>query len=222
LSASCRELGFEFSITQEELREIVLELLTRNFLADRETRVKILVTPGDTSEHISHRSGTLLVSAMPYFRPSLHIPWKLLMPGTVQASSIAAHKTTSYMGYRMALHAAHAKGYDDIILLDRHGHVSETSIASLLLIRGGQLLLPSSPDALPGITRRVLADIMRERGMDVFEAPVSPQDLEDGYAVCVCNALLGPFPVGKINEMELPPLESMFLSSLRESWEDTA
>lgn len=227
LRTSCRKLGIDFSYSENAIRDIVEELLSRNDLSATEARVKILITPGDTSVHLSHRDGTLLISAIPYLRPSLHIPWKLLMTGTVQASSVAAHKTTSYLGYRMALHSAHADGYDDMILFDRHGHVSETSIASLLLFRnsvpdGELLLLPASPDALQGITRGVVADIVRERGIEVVEAPVSPHDLFEGVSVCVCNALLGPIAVGRINETEIPTLESRFLSSLRENWEEGA
>jgi branched-subunit amino acid aminotransferase/4-amino-4-deoxychorismate lyase len=219
LRRSCGELDMEFSQGDAALRTIVGELLARNGLDTMETRVKILVTPGDTSVHISHRGGTLLVSAIPYIRPSLHIPWKLTLPGIVQASQVAAHKTTSYLGYRMGLHAAHSRGYDDVIFLDRQGHVSETSVASLLVFRDGQLLLPSSPDALRGITRAIIAELVHENGMEVVEAPLSPDDLFDGASVCVCNALLGPFPVARINETEIPPLEPLFLSSLRERWE---
>ncbi|MBE0644031.1 MAG: aminotransferase class IV [Bacteroidetes bacterium] len=219
LRASCGALGIEFSASDSALRGIVGELLSRNGLDDIETRVKILVTPGDTSVHISHRGSTVLVSAIPYIRPSLHIPWKLSMPGIVHASSIATHKTTSYLAYRMALHAAHSRGFDDVILFDRHGHVAETSVASLLVFREGQLLLPASPDALRGITRGVIAELVRENGMEVAEVPMSPHELTEGGAVCVCNALLGPYPVARINETEIPTLDALFLSSLRESWE---
>ncbi|MFZ1729883.1 MAG: aminotransferase class IV [Bacteroidota bacterium] len=222
LRTSCEELGINFPHTEEKLREILSELITRNNLAGIETRAKILITPGDTSAHISHRDGTLFISAMPYIRPSLHIPWKLLMPGVVQASAAAPHKTTSYMGYRMALHAAHEKGYDDLILFDRLGHVSETSVASLILFRGESLMLPASPDALRGITRSVIVEIAKDRGMEVVEAPVSPHELGEGFSVCVCSALLGPFPVGRINENEIPLPDPLFLSSLRESWEERA
>lgn len=222
LRVSCGELDIECPHGDAEIRSIVEELLARNGLDGMPTRVKVLVTPGDTSVHISHRGGTLLVSAIPYIRPSLHIPWKLRMPGTVLASPVAVHKTTSYLAYRSALHAAHSRGYDDVILFDRQGHVSETSAASLLVFRGGTLYLPASPDALRGITREVIAGLVRDRGGEVVEAPMSPDELVDGGSVCVCNALLGPFPVGRINDTQIPAPDSLFLSSLREEWETAA
>lgn len=222
LQRSCQELGIDVELDADALGEVIEDLLENNSLKAIDARVKILLTPGDTSAHLSHRDPTVLVNTAPYIRPSLHIPWKLTLPGTVLSSPAAMHKTTSYMGYRLALHRAHAEGFDDTILLDRFGHVSETSVASLLLFRGETLQLPSSPDALPGITRRVIAEIAQQRGMEVIESPVSPGELGEGYSVCVCNALLGPFPVGKIDAMEVPPLDSQFLSGLREAWEDGA
>ncbi len=218
LRNSCAELGIPFHFSQAALRNIIIELLRRDMMNDVEARVKIIVTPGDTGMHISHRESTVLVSAAPFIRPSPRIPWKLLFEGGVQASALAEHKSLSYFPHRLALHGARTKGYDDAIFLDRHGNVSETSIASLLLFRDGEMLLPDSPDALPGITRRVLAEIAAARGIKVEERPVTGEELLDGYAVCVCNALLGPFPVAKINDTPLPQLDMTVFEALRDEW----
>lgn len=218
LRNSCAELGIPFHFSQAALRNIALEILRRDRMNDIEARVKILVTPGDTGTHISHRESTVLVSAAPYIRPSPRIPWKLLFEGGIQASALAVHKSLSYFAYRLALHSAHANGYDDAIILDRHGNVSETSIASLLLFREGTLLLPDSPDALPGVTRHVIAEIAAAQGIKVEERPVTPEEMLDGFAICVCNALLGPFPVAKINDTALPQMESSVFEALREEW----
>ena len=222
LRGSCAELGIRLPVGQTALHNIILEVLRRNELNAVEARVKVLVTPGDTAAHISHRDTTLLVSAEPYLRPGSRIPWKLRMDGRVVAAPTAVLKSTSYLAYRLALHEARANGYDDAILLDRHGNVSETSIASLLLFREGSLLLPQSPDALHGITRRVLAEIAAERGLRIEERPVSPEDLSEGHAVCVCNALLGPFPVARINDDAVTPMDGDLLAALREDWESRA
>ncbi|MDX9759377.1 MAG: aminotransferase class IV [Bacteroidota bacterium] len=222
LKDSCRTLGLTLPFSPGSLRRIMLELLTRNQLNGVEARVKIVVTPGDISRHISHRDSTVLITVEPYLRPNPRLPWKLLFDRTVQAGSTTRHKTTSYLPYRMALHAARNKGYDDAILLDRDGMVSETSLASLLLFRDGTLLLPDSVDALPGITRGVVAEIARSNGITVAQRPVIPDTLYDGWTLALCNALLGPFPVSHINDTPLPAWDAALLTLLRTTWAEGA
>lgn len=222
LRNSCAELGVHLPFGLTALQNIVLEVLRRNELNAVEARVKVLVTPGNTATHFSHRDSTILISAEPYLRPSLRIPWKLICDGAVMSTPASRIKSSSYFPYRLALHAAHARGYDDAILLDRNGMASETSIASLLLFRDGGLILPDSPDALPGITRGVVAEQAEARGMPVEWRPVSRDELLDGYAICVCNALLGPFPVGRINETDIPVMDEPLLETLRRDWETAA
>lgn len=222
LKESCRALGITLPFSPGSLRRIMLELLTRNQLNGVEARVKVVITPGDLSRHLSHRDSTVLISAEPYLRPNPRLPWKLLFDDTVQAGAATRHKTTSYLPYRLALHAARNKGYDDAILLDRDRMVSETSLASVLLPRDGILLMPASPDALPGITRGVVAEIARGIGLTVEERPVAPAELFDGGALGICNALLGPFPVSHINDHPLPAWDAELLSSLRAQWSEGA
>lgn len=219
LRNGCAELGVRLPFGPTALRNVMLEVLRHNGLNGMEARVKILVTPGDTATHVSHRDSTVLVSAEPYLRPSLRIPWKLLSEGAVMATPASGLKSSSYFPYRLALHAAHARGYDDAVFLDRDGMVSETSIASLLLLRDDGLIVPDSPDALPGITRHVVSEQAEARGLSVEWRSVARDELLDGYAICVCNALLGPFPVGRINETELPTMEAQLLETLRNDWE---
>lgn len=218
LQHSCAQLGIVLKPTEAELFDTICELLAINDLGGMEARIKLVATPGDTNMHRSHRAGTLLISAIPYIRPSPRIPWKLLLRDDVFATPISGHKSTSYLGYRMALREAHDSGYDDVILLDRHGNIAETAVASLFLFREGRMILPVSDDALPGTARSVIADIARARGIDVREMTVSKHDVLNRTSVCICNALIGPFPIGRINEQELPPFDGAMLRALRDAW----
>ncbi len=220
LRTSSRALGIPFSLTDEKAESIIGELLERNRLTDKEARVKIIATPGDTGIHYSHRAETLIVTAEPYLRPPLEIPWKLTLLNAVNASGITAHKSTSYLAYRSGLHSARVEGFDDGILLDRYGHVSETTVASLLLFNEDGMIVPASPDALPGITAGILQEICTDLGIAVQRVPVSADDLLAGANICVCNALLGLFPVNRIDQTDIPALPADQLQVLRTAWTD--
>jgi branched-chain amino acid aminotransferase len=65
-------------------------------------------------------------------------------------------------------------GYDEAIVLNHDGHVSEGSAENFFLIRGGILVTPPvTENILEGITRRTVIQLAREElGMTVVERPV--------------------------------------------------
>jgi branched-subunit amino acid aminotransferase/4-amino-4-deoxychorismate lyase len=220
LRSSGAALGIPFALSDEETAAIIGELLTRSELTEMEARVKIVATPGDVAQHWTHRHDTVMIIAEPYVRPPQDIPWKLRAPEHMLATPIARHKSTSYLAYRSILHTARREGFDDAVLLDRHGNVSECSFTSLLLFDGDRLVLPASPDALPGITAEVMAEICRDLGLQVEERGVTPAELTSGAVICVCNALLGPFPVTRIGAAQLPVFPAEGMLPLRQAWMD--
>ena len=218
LRASCRALGIPFEPSDDEVRSIIVELLARNGLTQLEARVKIVATPGDVAQHWTHRHDTVMVIAEPYVRPPAEIPWKLRAPEQLLSTPLAVHKSTSYLAYRHILHDARRDGYDDAMLLDRHGNISECTFTSLLFFDDERLLLPESPDALPSITSGVMAELCRELGMDVERRVLRPGDIAAESVICVCNALLGPFPVARVGVVDTTVLPSEGMRPLQEAW----
>lgn len=218
LHSSCSALGLPCPIDTDRAVTIIVELLERSELSDMEARVKIIVTPGDLAQYYTHRVPTLVVTAEPYVRPPRHIPWSLMAPCETLASPITQHKSTSYLAYRQLLHRARSEGFDDAVLLDRHGHVSETTIASLLLFEEGRMIHPISPDALPGITAEAMDEAAHELGMEVVHRAVDAGELTEGAAVCVCNSLLGIASVQRVGMRRIAPLRDAALEQLRAAW----
>ncbi len=218
LRASCTALGLPCPLDDERAARVIAELLERGGLTEMEARVKIIVTPGDLAQHYTHRDPTVVVTAEPYVRPPQHIPWSLMAPRETLASPIAGHKSTSYFAYRLLLHRARAEGFDDAVLLDRDGHVSETTIASLLLFEDGRMIRPASPDVLRGITAEVIEESARGLGMEVVHRAVAADELTAGAAVCVCNSLLGIAAVQRIGAQRIAPLADAALAELRAAW----
>jgi branched-chain amino acid aminotransferase len=72
------------------------------------------------------------------------------------------------MNSYLAVSEAKAKGFDEAILLDRHGNVSEGSGENLFMIRGGVISTPGlDASILPGITRDTVMTLAREMGIPV-------------------------------------------------------
>ncbi len=220
LRTSGAALGIPYALSNEETADIIAELLTRSKLTEMEARVKIVATPGDVAQHWTHRHDTVIIIAEPYVRPPQDIPWKLRAPMGMLATPIAAHKSTSYLSYRHILHEARKEGYDDAVLLDRDGNVSECSFTSILIFDDDRLIIPDSPDALQGITAGVMSEICRDLGMQVEQRSVAPGELTSGAVISVCNALLGPFPVTRIGTKDVPVFPAEGMHPLRQAWMD--
>jgi branched-chain amino acid aminotransferase len=65
-------------------------------------------------------------------------------------------------------------GFDEVLVLNQDGHVSEGSAANLFILRNGVWATPPITDnVLEGITRRTLIQLMRDDlGMPIVERPI--------------------------------------------------
>jgi branched-chain amino acid aminotransferase len=71
-----------------------------------------------------------------------------------------------------------ATGYDEAILLNMDGNISEGSGENLFLVRDGKLFTPPiSSGILDGITRASVMQLLADDGVDVREAVLTRGDL---------------------------------------------
>lgn len=87
--------------------------------------------------------------------------------------------TGAYVNSALAKTEANLNGYDEAIVLNQDGHVSEGSAANLFLVRQGKLITPPVTDnILEGITRQVVMELARgEMGLDTVERSIDRSEL---------------------------------------------
>src|SRR5581483_7875247 len=84
----------------------------------------------------------------------------------------------NYLNSILATQECKRNGYDESILLDFSGNVSEASGENIFLVRKGRLYTPFFSDsALEGITRETAIEIAKESGYDVIERPIPRTEL---------------------------------------------
>jgi branched-chain amino acid aminotransferase len=98
----------------------------------------------------------------------------------------------SYVNSALAKTEAMRSGFDEAIVLNGDGHISEGSAANFLLVRNGVVLTPPITDnILEGITRRTVIDLLRdvlrvevvERSIDRSEIYIADEALFVGTGV---------------------------------------
>ncbi len=175
----------------------------RIVLRDGATVVRVTVFPrlGQYADLFRPQAGHAQV--MISMRPFPEAP-----AGFIDLKKVEYQRPLAHIKHGSMLESVHLKqvaiqgGYNDVLFVNRQGHLAESSTANVFLIRQGGLLTPEpGRDAcLPGITRRRILQWAQRRGVPVVTDAVSPAHLNDCEGVFLSNAVSGVLPVARVDE----------------------
>jgi branched-chain amino acid aminotransferase len=116
----------------------------------------------------------------------------------------------AYVNSFVARRCAEADGFDDGLMIDRHGRLTEASAANVFLISDGRLLTPATlnPDVFPGITRSVIRTLAVGCGIDVDERDLTVRDLATIDGAFLCSTLMEIRGLSRIAEREMGTADS--------------
>ena len=186
LRNSASLLGFDLPWSVEEIDAACVQVLEANGMTDAYMRPvawrgseQMGVSPKGTQPHLAiacwHR-GKYFDGAKAAKGIRLDIaPWRRPAPYTAPVHSKAAGL---YMIASMSKAHADARGFDDALMLDWRGQVAEATGANAFFVREGKIYTPTPDCFLDGITRRTLIDLARQRGIEVIEKAIWPEELE--------------------------------------------
>lgn len=102
----------------------------------------------------------------------------------------------NYAGAMQATCRAKDEGFDEIVWLDAHerSHLEEVGTMNVFCVRGETLVTPPLGDTiLPGVTRRSVIELARDRGIEVAEEriPVHEAYWRDVREVLTCGTAVG-------------------------------
>ncbi|MFC3058939.1 aminotransferase class IV [Paenirhodobacter populi] len=90
-------------------------------------------------------------------------------------------------------------GYDQAILLDYDGYVTEGPGYNIFVVKGDRLLTPDR-GALKGVTARSVIDLAPELGMTADYAPLTKKDLLEADEVFLSTTAFGIMPVSRVDD----------------------
>jgi branched-chain amino acid aminotransferase len=115
-----------------------------------------------------------------------------------------AKVTGAYINSAMAKLEATRDGYDEAVMLNPQGFVSEATGENLFIVRNGELLTPPLIEGpLPGVTRSSIIDVARDLGMTVYETPLTRADLYLAEEMFVTGTAAEVTPVREIDDRKL-------------------
>lgn len=116
----------------------------------------------------------------------------------------AAKATGHYLNSALAKVEVDRAGYEEAILLDARGKVSEASGANAFLVEGDVLSTPAATSSiLPGITRAAAIEIAGDLGIDVREHDIGRAELTTADEVFLTGTAAELTPVREVDDVPI-------------------
>lgn len=108
-----------------------------------------------------------------------------------------------YVNSILAKREALLDGYDEAILLDTTGLVSEASGENIFVVRNGEIRTPPLPTVLDGITRNAIVTLARDKGVAVHDSPIARDELYIADEVFLTGTAAEVTPVREIDHRQI-------------------
>ncbi len=95
----------------------------------------------------------------------------------VNVSLVRAKASGYYINSILANQEVTAHGYDEALLLDTDGYVSEGSGENVFIVRDGRLYTPDLASCLDGITRDAVITMAHDLGIEVIEKRITRDEM---------------------------------------------
>jgi branched-chain amino acid aminotransferase len=95
----------------------------------------------------------------------------------VNISMVRAKASGYYINSILANQEVTADGYDEALLLDTEGYVSEGAGENVFIVKSGKIYTPDLASCLDGITRDSVVTIARDLGIEVIEKRITRDEV---------------------------------------------
>jgi branched-chain amino acid aminotransferase len=207
LARGARALHLELPDGIEGIREVVLRTLEADGGGDRYLR--LLVTRGDgplglDPTRCERPRVVCIVDTIALFSDEKRAAGLSLItssfrrpPPDVLDPRI---KTLNYLNNVQAKGEAVRQGADDALMLNLRGHVAETSVANVFVVRDGLLVTPPVTDGcLDGVTRGTVIECARELGILFIERTLGRMDVFGADEVFMTGTGAGIVRISKLD-----------------------
>ena len=192
----------EFDFDAAELRDLLLRLIEANQAYNATLRVAIVRNRGGLFEGARIARETDLVA----FTADLTnwggaVKLSYLPQARHGASPLAGAKIISWAQNLTWYEEAHALGFDEMILLNEHGEISECTSANIFVVQSDQVWTPplATSGCLPGVTRAILLEEIQVPGLTVAERELTPSELEESDQVFITSTTRDLLPVFEVD-----------------------
>ncbi|CAL62733.1 Branched-chain-amino-acid aminotransferase (BCAT) [Herminiimonas arsenicoxydans] len=170
---------------QETVMQAQLQVVRENRLES--CYLRPLVWIGDEKLGVSAQGNTIhiAIAAWPWgaylgedgINKGIRVKTSSFSRHHVNVSLVRAKASGYYINSILANQEALADGYDEALLLDTDGYVSEGSGENVFIVKKGKIYTPDLASCLDGITRDSVLTMARDLGIDVVEKRITRDEV---------------------------------------------
>jgi branched-chain amino acid aminotransferase len=211
LDHSAKVMRIPSSWSRQDLKEAVLSVASvRRITGDALIRLVLYLDAGPL---FSYRGGDIPAGCFAFVTevpvgPRDGVGLKLGTTAWARLSDSSAPPRikagANYQNARLAQVQAQVNGYDDALIINSAGTVSELPFANFFIVREGVLLTPDvTSDILEGITRRTVLELAAELGIPVVERAIDRTEAYVADEAFVTGSARDVWPVAAIDGFEI-------------------
>jgi len=179
-------LGLDVPFSKEEVSRTTVEVVRRNRLLECYIRPIVFLGHNKMGLNPKGVDVRVAIAAWPWgtylgddgLNKGIRVRISSFLRHHVNISMTKAKACGYYINSILAKAEAVRDGYDEAILLDPSGYVSEGSGENIFILRRGKLHTPTlACSNLDGITRHAVVEIAREAGLEVVERNITRDEL---------------------------------------------
>lgn len=215
-------LHVPFTLSAAELEKSLLTLVDANHASDATLRVAIVRNKGGLFESPAlTRDADLIAFTADLSAWGAGVNLSYVANGRFAASPFSGVKYTSWAENLTWYEQAHQNGFDEVILLNERGQVSECTSANIFAVKDRRVLTPPlvTSGCLPGVTRAILLEEIRLAGLAIFERELTPTDLDESDQVFITSTTRDLLPALSVDRRPLQQ-DRQTLASLQRAFLD--
>ena len=184
LQNSAKALAFVGVPSSAQIREALFSTLKSNQMTD-ETHIRLTLTRGEKvtsgmNPNFNQSGCSLIVLAEwkppVYSNAGITVVTSSVRRNTTQCLDSKIHHNNLLNNILASIEANFA-GVDCAMMLDVNGFISETNDTNVFIVNNGMLFTPHADSCLPGITRKMILDIAKQKDIPVAEKNLSLTEL---------------------------------------------
>ncbi len=211
LADSGKILGFPLPYSVTELERATLEVIRANKLKECYIRPLAFLGFGEMGVYAPRNPVNVCIAVWPWgaylgdegLRNGIRAKISSFTRHHVNVMMTKSKATGNYVNSVLAKAEAKRAGYDEAIMLDADGYVSEASGENIFMVRGGKVKTTPLTSILPGITRDSIVTIAGDKGYKVIEERFTRDELYTADEAFLTGTAAELTPIREVDDREI-------------------